>query len=61
MKSPSKLLISLILVAGMLLSTASFAFAAESDVTLSDDASGFVLLSEAVPDAILEIRYLLHL
>ena len=27
------------------------------DVKLSDDASGFVLLSEAVPDAILEIRY----
>ena len=25
--------------------------------TLSDDSSGFVLLSEAVPDAILEIRY----
>ena len=31
--------------------------AAESDVKLSDDASDFVLLSEAVPDAILEIRY----
>ena len=30
---------------------------AESDVPLSDDASGFVLLSDAVPDAILEIRY----
>ena len=30
---------------------------AESDVKLSDDASDFVLLSEAVPDAILEIRY----
>ena len=28
-----------------------------SDVVLSDDASDFVLLSEAVPDAILEIRY----
>ena len=27
------------------------------EVTLSDDASDFVLLSEAVPDAILEIRY----
>ena len=26
-------------------------------VTLSNDASGFTLLSEAVPDAILEIRY----
>ena len=33
------------------------AAAAESDVKLSDDASDFVLLSEAVPDAILEIRY----
>ena len=29
----------------------------DSDVQLSDDASDFVLLSEAVPDAILEIRY----
>ena len=27
------------------------------DVRLSDDASGFVLLTDAVPDAILEIRY----
>ena len=31
--------------------------AAEDDVRLSDDASDFVLISEAVPDAILEIRY----
>ncbi len=31
--------------------------AGEDDVKLSDDASDFVLLSEAVPDAILEIRY----
>ncbi len=31
--------------------------AAETDVTLSDDSSDFVLLSEAVPDVILEIRY----
>ena len=30
---------------------------AEDGVILSDDASDFVLLSEAVPDAILEIRY----
>ena len=29
----------------------------EPDVSYSDDASDFVLLSEAVPDAILEIRY----
>ena len=28
-----------------------------ADVILSDDASDFVLLSDAVPDAILEIRY----
>lgn len=27
------------------------------DVSLSEDSSDFVLLSEAVPDAILEIRY----
>lgn len=31
--------------------------AADDGVGLSDDASDFVLLSEAVPDAILEIRY----
>ena len=31
--------------------------AAADDVKLSDDSSDFVLLSEAVPDAILEIRY----
>ena len=30
---------------------------AEEEMIYSDDASGFVLLSEAVPDAILEIRY----
>ena len=30
---------------------------AQGSVTLSDDSSDFVLLSEAVPDAILEIRY----
>lgn len=29
----------------------------EDDVKLSDDSSDFVMLSEAVPDAILEIRY----
>ncbi len=31
--------------------------AAKGGATLSDEAKGFVLLSEAVPDAILEIRY----
>ena len=30
---------------------------AEDGVLLSDDSSDFVLLSDAVPDAILEIRY----
>ena len=30
---------------------------AEEAIALSDDASGFVLLTDAVPDAILEIRY----
>ena len=35
---------------------AGFTSGAE-EVTLSDDASDFVLVSEAVPDAILEIRY----
>ena len=44
------------LIAGMILLTVMPAAAAE-DVNLSDDASDFVLLSEAVPDAILEIRY----
>jgi len=29
----------------------------EKEMTFSDDASGFVLLGDAVPDAILEIRY----
>lgn len=28
-----------------------------SDVKLSNDSSGFVLLTDVVPDAILEIRY----
>ena len=31
--------------------------AADEDIILSDDSSDFVILSEAVPDAILEIRY----
>ena len=39
---------------GMALAEAAVAV---DDVALSDDASDFVLLSEAVPDAILEIRY----
>ena len=32
-------------------------FPADGEIKYSDDASGFVLLSEAVPDVILEIRY----
>ena len=30
---------------------------AQDKINLSDDASGFVLLTDVVPDAILEIRY----
>ena len=48
------LLLALMLALG---SSAVAPFAAAEDVILSDDASDFVLLSEAVPDAILEIRY----
>ena len=50
-----KKFVLLALIAALLLS--GLAALAESDVLLSDDASDFVLLSEAVPDAILEIRY----
>ena len=53
-------LIRLLLLAAVILGMAlpCFGFSARAeDVTLSDDASDFVLLSEAVPDAILEIRY----
>ena len=37
--------------------TAAWLAQQEAEIMLSDDASGFVLLSEAVPDVILEIRY----
>ena len=37
--------------------TAAWSAGQEADIILSDDSSSFVLLSEAVPDAILEIRY----
>ncbi|MBR0136504.1 MAG: DUF3089 domain-containing protein, partial [Clostridia bacterium] len=37
--------------------TAAWFAEQEADIVLSDDSSGFVLLSEAVPDVILEIRY----
>ena len=55
MKKRIGILLSLVLLLTMLGSGLT-ALAAD-DVTLSDDASDFVLLSEAVPDAILEIRY----
>ncbi len=46
------------LAAGTILLQASASMpAAAEDMNLSDDSSDFVLLSEAVPDAILEIRY----
>ena len=53
----NKCILWLALVLTMVISISFLAHAEESDVTLSDDASDFVLLSEAVPDAILEIRY----
>ena len=48
------LAMALALTAGM---TGGLARAEEDDMLFSDDASGFVLLTDAVPDAILEIRY----
>ena len=47
----------ILLTALMLILTVSGHAFAQDDVILSDDASDFVLLSEAVPDGILEIRY----
>ena len=41
----------------MLLVVMTGAVSVAKEAVLSDDASGFVLLSEAVPDAILEMRY----
>ena len=54
MKRTLTMLLSVIL--GMALVPAAVG-AEDADVKLSDDASGFVLLTDAVPDAILEIRY----
>jgi len=48
---------AIVLLALALGTAACISCAAPDDVELSDDASDFVLLSEAVPDAILEIRY----
>jgi D-alanyl-D-alanine dipeptidase len=41
----------------LMLTGLNVAMAEQDDMVFSDDASDFVLLSEAVPDAILEIRY----
>ena len=49
-----QMILALALACGVLLFAGC---AAGETVKLSDDASGFVLLTEAVPDAILEIRY----
>ncbi|MCR4622444.1 MAG: D-alanyl-D-alanine carboxypeptidase family protein [Clostridiales bacterium] len=50
---------SLLIVSALILSVLlpCTALAGGEDMVFSDDASDFVLLSEAVPDAILEIRY----
>ena len=50
-----KKIIGIIMASALLL--CGLPVSAQSDVNLSDDSSDFVLLSEAVPDAILEIRY----
>ncbi len=54
MKKIILILLSLALAAG---AACSAALAEADGVKLSDDASDFVLLTDAVPDAILEIRY----
>ena len=51
---PAVLLTACFLCFGSVISEAA---AADEEVILSDDSSDFVLLTEAVPDAILEIRY----
>ena len=55
MKKLAKLLLTWLMALALLGGCACLA--EESDVKLSDDASDFVLLTDAVPDAILEIRY----
>ena len=52
-----KKLLSLVVLMCMLFTMTAFAESTGDGITLSDDASDFVLLTEAVPDAILEIRY----
>ena len=56
MKRLLVLLLVLMMISSSALSEAAVALETD-DVAFSDDASDFVLLSEAVPDAILEIRY----
>ncbi len=51
------ILLGLVILLCAVFAVSAFAAAENSDVKLSDDSSDFVLLSEAVPDAILEIRY----
>ena len=51
MKGGERPLVSLTLVVALVLSLSTLALAAGSDMILSDVASDFVLLSEAVPDA----------
>ncbi len=56
MKKTAALMLALFL--GMLMGAPCGASAESAeDVILSDDASDFVLLTDAIPDAILEIRY----
>ncbi len=52
MKKWMVLFLALLMLTGL-----NAAMAEQDDMVFSDDASDFVLLSEAVPDAILEIRY----
>ena len=52
-----KNLLPVVIVFGMSVFGPAFAVSAADDVNLSDDSSDFVMISEAVPDAILEIRY----
>ena len=52
MKKWMALFLALLMLTGL-----NAAMAEQDDMVFSDDASDFELLSEAVPDAILEIRY----
>ena len=56
-KRSSRMRIAMVLALCVFGALAPAAYAAEGDVRFSDDASDFVVLSEAVPDVILEIRY----